>query len=93
MDLKQLATTLRILSADMVERAQSGHPGASLGMADIASVLWTKFLRFDASNPDWPNRDRVIFFQRSCFIFGICDFVYDGGKRCRVGRFKKIPLL
>lgn len=61
MDLKQLATTLRILSADMVERAKSGHPGASLGMADIATVLWTKFLRFDASNPDWPNRDRVIF--------------------------------
>lgn len=61
MDLQKLATTLRVLSADMVERAKSGHPGASLGMADIATVLWTKFLRFDAFNPDWPNRDRVIF--------------------------------
>jgi transketolase len=61
MDLQKLATTLRVLSADMVERAKSGHPGASLGMADIATVLWTKFLRFDALNPDWPNRDRVIF--------------------------------
>ena len=53
MDLQKLATTLRILSADMIERAKSGHPGASLGMADIATVLWTKFLRFDALNPDW----------------------------------------
>ena len=61
MDLQKLATTLRILSADMIERAKSGHPGASLGMADIATVLWTKFLRFDALNPDWPNRDRVVF--------------------------------
>jgi transketolase len=61
MDLQKLATTLRVLSADMVEQAKSGHPGASLGMADIATVLWTKFLRFDALNPDWPNRDRVIF--------------------------------
>lgn len=61
MDLQKLATTLRVLSADMVERAKSGHPGVSLGMADIATVLWTKFLRFDALNPDWPNRDRVIF--------------------------------
>ncbi len=61
MDLKKFATTLRVLSADMIERAKSGHPGASLGMADIATVLWTKFLHFDASNPDWPNRDRVVF--------------------------------
>ncbi len=61
MDLKDLATTLRVLAADMIERAKSGHPGASLGMADIAAVLWTKFLRFDVANPDWPDRDRIIF--------------------------------
>ncbi len=61
MNLNKFATTLRILSADMIEKAKSGHPGASLGMADIATVLWTKFLRFDAQNPDWKNRDRIIF--------------------------------
>ena len=61
MDLKKLSTTLRVLSADMIEQAKSGQPGASLGMADIAIVLWTKFLRFDAENPEWPDRDRVIF--------------------------------
>ncbi len=60
MDLKKLSTTLRVLSADMIERSKSGHPGASLGMADIFAVLWTKFLRFDVDHPDWPNRDRVI---------------------------------
>jgi len=60
-DLKKLSTTLRVLSADMIEKAKSGHPGASLGMADMVTVLWTKFLRFDAENPDWPDRDRVIF--------------------------------
>ncbi|MBR4927558.1 MAG: transketolase [Alphaproteobacteria bacterium] len=57
---KQMANALRFLSADMIERAKSGHPGMPLGMADIATVLWTKFLRFDAKNPSWFNRDRFI---------------------------------
>ena len=57
---KQMANALRFLSADMIERAKSGHPGMPLGMADIATVLWTKFLRFDAKNPTWFNRDRFI---------------------------------
>lgn len=61
MNLKKFATALRMLSADMIEKAKSGHPGASLGMADIATVLWAKFLKFDPQNPDWMNRDRVIF--------------------------------
>ena len=50
MDLKKISTTLRVLAADMIEKAKSGHPGASLGMADIATVLWTKFLKFDTSH-------------------------------------------
>lgn len=61
MNLKKFATALRMLSADMIEKAKSGHPGASLGMADIATVLWAKFLKFDPQNPDWMNRDRVVF--------------------------------
>ena len=59
-DLKQMATALRILSADMIENAKSGHPGAPLGLADIVTILWSKFLHFDAAAPDWPNRDRFI---------------------------------
>ena len=52
--------TIRILSAEAVEKAQSGHPGAPLGMADVAFVLWTRFLRFDPKAPDWLDRDRFI---------------------------------
>ena len=55
-----LPTALRILSAEMVEKAKSGHPGMPLGMADVLSVLWTEFLVFDASQPHWFNRDRFI---------------------------------
>ena len=45
---------------DAVQKAKSGHPGAPMGMADIAEVLWRKHLRHSPSNPDWPNRDRFI---------------------------------
>jgi len=52
--------TIRTLSADMVQQANSGHPGLPLGAAPMAYVLWTRFLKFNPSNPDWPNRDRFI---------------------------------
>jgi transketolase len=57
----QLAiTTLRTLAIDAVQRANSGHPGAPMGMAPMAYVLWTRFLRHAPSRPDWPNRDRFV---------------------------------
>ena len=52
--------TLKMLSADAVEKAQSGHPGLPMGFADVAFVLWMQFLRFNPQNPQWPNRDRFI---------------------------------
>ena len=52
--------TIRILSADMVEKAKSGHPGLPLGAAGMAYVLWTKFLKHNSKNPNWPNRDRFV---------------------------------
>ena len=55
-----LATALRFLSVDMVEKAASGHPGMPLGMADVLTVLFSEFLSFDASCPTWANRDRFI---------------------------------
>lgn len=58
--MTSLANALRILSAEMVEKAKSGHPGMPLGMADVFSVLWTEFLVFDAQTPDWFNRDRFV---------------------------------
>lgn len=57
---KELANAIRILSIDAVEQAQSGHPGLPLGMADIATVLWMKFLKHNPTNPHWFNRDRFV---------------------------------
>jgi transketolase len=57
---QHLATCLRILCADMVEAAKSGHPGLPLGMADVATVLWTKHLKFNPQNTNWHDRDRFI---------------------------------
>lgn len=56
----QMANALRFLSVDMINKANSGHPGMPLGMADIATVLWTKFLKFDVAHPDWFDRDRFV---------------------------------
>jgi len=55
-----LANCIRALSIDAVEAANSGHPGAPMGMADAATALYRDHLKFDASNPDWPDRDRVV---------------------------------
>ncbi len=59
--LEQLAVnTIRFLAADAVEKAKSGHPGMPMGMADIAFVLWTRFLRYQPQDPEWPDRDRFV---------------------------------
>ena len=55
-----LANAIRFLSIDAVQQANSGHPGLPMGMADVATVLFTKFLKFDPANPKWFNRDRFI---------------------------------
>jgi len=57
---KQCANAIRALSMDAVQKANSGHPGAPMGMADIAEVLWHDFLRHNPSNPNWVNRDRFV---------------------------------
>ncbi|HPF78012.1 MAG TPA: transketolase [Alphaproteobacteria bacterium] len=60
LDLKQMANAIRALSMDAVQKANSGHPGMPMGMADVATVLFSKFLKFDPKNPTWANRDRFI---------------------------------
>ena len=52
--------TIRFLSADAVEKAKSGHPGAPMGMAEIAEVLWNHHLRHNPANPKWADRDRFV---------------------------------
>ncbi len=59
-DLRSLANAIRFLSIDAVEKAQSGHPGMPMGMADVATVLYAHFLRFHPQHPQWPNRDRFV---------------------------------
>ena len=57
---KDMANAIRALAMDGVEQAKSGHPGMPMGMADVATVLFTQFLKFDAGAPDWPDRDRFV---------------------------------
>ncbi|PHI36671.1 transketolase [Pseudoalteromonas sp. GCY] len=57
---KELANAIRVLSMDAVQKAKSGHPGAPMGMADIAEVLWRDFLKHNPSNPEWFDRDRFV---------------------------------
>jgi len=55
-----LANAIRALAMDAVEKAKSGHPGMPMGMADVATVLFQKIMKFDASHPNWPDRDRFV---------------------------------
>jgi transketolase len=59
-DLKTMADAIRVLSMDAVHKAKSGHQGMPMGMADVATVLFTKFLKYDAARPDWADRDRFV---------------------------------
>ena len=60
LDLETMANAIRVLSMDAVEQANSGHPGMPMGMADVATVLFSKFLKFDPENPTWFDRDRFV---------------------------------
>ncbi len=57
---QDMANAIRALAMDAVQKANSGHPGMPMGMADVATVLFTRFLKFDAAHPDWPDRDRFV---------------------------------
>jgi transketolase len=59
-ETRRMADAIRALAIDAVEQAKSGHPGMPMGMADAATVLFTRFLKFDAADPRWPDRDRFV---------------------------------
>src|SRR5438067_6540862 len=71
--LRRMANALRALAMDAVEQAKSGHPGMPMGMADIAAVLFTEFLRFEPQAPDWPDRDRFVLSNGhgSMLLYGL----------------------
>src|SRR5215469_2108333 len=89
--LRHMADALRVLAMDAVEQAKSGHPGMPMGMADIAAVLFTQFLRFDPLAPDWPDRDRFVLSNGhgSMLLYGLLhltgypDMTLDELKRFR----------
>ncbi len=57
---RDLANAIRFLSIDAVEKANSGHPGMPMGMADVATILFKYYLKFNPKNPNWMNRDRFV---------------------------------
>jgi transketolase len=72
--LEQLAAdTLRVLAMDAVEKADSGHPGMPMGMADVAHLLWTEYLRLDPRDPKWLGRDRFVLSagHGSMLLYGL----------------------
>ena len=89
--LRDMANAIRALSMDAVEKANSGHPGMPMGMADVATVLFTKFLKFDPRHPQWPDRDRFILsaghgsmlLYSLLHLTGYADMTLDELKRFR----------
>ncbi len=89
--LTDMANAIRFLSIDAVEKANSGHPGLPMGAADIATVLFTQFLKFDPTEPDWPDRDRFILsaghgsmlLYSALHLLGYEDFTLDEIKNFR----------
>ncbi len=89
--LRHMANAIRFLSMDAVEAAKSGHPGMPMGMADAATVLFSRFMKFDPARPDWPDRDRFVLsaghgsmlLYSVLHLTGYADFPIDELKRFR----------
>jgi transketolase len=88
---REMANCIRFLSIDAIERANSGHPGMVMGMADVATILFAEFLKFDIKNPKWINRDRLVLsaghgsmlLYSSLYLLGYKDVELDDIKNFR----------
>jgi transketolase len=92
-DMTAMADAVRVLAMDAVEQARSGHPGMPMGMADAATVLFTRFLKFDAADPSWPDRDRFVLSagHGSMLLYAIGHLVgYAGLPMEELRRFRQL---
>ena len=92
-DLKNMSNAIRALSIDAIEKASSGHPGMPLGMADVATVLFSKFLKYDPSKPNWINRDRFVLSagHGSMLLYSLS--YLTGYKDCNLNQIKNFRQL
>jgi transketolase len=91
--LRHMADALRALAMDAVEKAKSGHPGMPMGMADIATVLFTRYLRHDPQAPDWPDRDRFVLSNGhgSMLLYGLLYLLgYPDMTMAEIERFRQL---
>jgi transketolase len=88
-----MANAIRVLSMDAVQAANSGHPGMPMGMADVATVLYSRFLKFDPANPRWPDRDRFVLSagHGSMLIYSLLHLTgYDQPTMDDVRKFRQL---
>ena len=88
----RLSQAVRFLSLDGVEKAKSGHPGLPMGLAEVLSVLFRYFLKFDATDPEWFDRDRVILSagHGSMALYALLYLTgYQGVSRAELERFRQ----
>jgi len=91
--IRDQANAIRALAMDAVEQAKSGHPGMPMGMADVATVLWTKFLKHDPTAPDWPDRDRFVLSagHGSMLLYALLHLTgYPGMSMKEIRRFRQL---
>src|SRR5574340_1415972 len=83
--------TIRMLAVDMVQKADSGHPGLPMGAAAMAYVLWTKFLKHNPANPSWPDRDRFVLSagHGSALLYSLLHLTGYGLSLAEIKRFRQ----
>jgi len=92
----RMANAIRALAMDAVEQAKSGHPGLPMGAADIATVLFTQFLKFDPADPAWPDRDRFVLSagHGSMLIYAVLHLLgYEAVTLDQIKRFRQLGSL
>src|SRR2546423_11170520 len=89
----RMANAIRALAMDAVEQAKSGHPGLPMGAADVATVLFTRFLKFDPADPAWPDRDRFVLSagHGSMLVYALLHLLgYEAMTIDEVQRFRRL---